>query len=297
MDKLGCRRAFVAVVEAGSFSEAARRMGVSKVMVSRQVGQLEIDLGVRLLNRTTRRVNATTTGQAYYERCQLILADLDELDAAVHSQTMEPKGELRVTAPISFAELHLMQPVSDFSNRYPHVRLDLVLSDRFSDLVDERFDLAIRIGNLEDSTLVARKLGTTSMLVCASPGYLDQRGEPSSPEEMTDHLCVVDSNNPAGARLKFHQEGHETVIDVPSKVMVNSARAARELTMLGAGIGYLPSFAIAGDLDAGRLQRLLPDHQSRPLEIFAVYPHRRHLSTKVRLFIEHLAEHCGTHFD
>lgn len=292
MDKLGCMRAFVAVVEAGGFSEAARRMGVSKAMISKQVAQLEADLDVRLLHRTTRRVNATSTGLAYFEQCRPLLAEFEELDAAMHSSIAEPKGELRVTAPISFAELHLMRPVSDFSKRYPEVQLNLILSDRFVDLVDERIDVAIRIGDLEDSSLVARKLGTTSLLACAAPAYLDSHGAPISPKELADHLFVVDSNHPTGTRLTFHDAGNDITIDVPSKVVVNSARAARELALLGAGICYLPSFAIADDIAQGRLQRLLSDHKSTPLGIYAVYPHRRHLSTKVRLFIEHLAEHC-----
>lgn len=292
MDKLGCMRAFVAVVEAGGFSEAARRMDVSKAMISKQVAKLETDLGVRLLHRTTRRVNATSTGRAYFAQCQPLLAELDELDAAIHANTAEPKGELRVAAPISFAELHLMRPVSDFSHRYPEVRLNLILSDRFVDLVDERIDVAIRIGDLEDSSLVARKLGTTSLLACAAPAYLEGHGEPTNPQQLADHLCVVDSNHPTGTRLTLRDGDNDITIDVPAKVVVNSARAARELALLGAGICYLPSFAIADDIAQGRLRRLLSDHKSTPLGIYAVYPHRRHLSAKVRLFIEHLAEHC-----
>ena len=179
MDKLGNMRSFVTVVEVGGFLEAVRRMGVSKAMVSKQVGQLEADLGVRLLHRTTRRVSTTSSGQAYFEQCRPLLVELDELDAAMHSNTVEPKGELWMTAPISFAELHLMRAVSGYSGRYPEVRVNLILSDSFVDLVDERIDVAVRIGDLEDSTLVARKLGNMSLIVCAAPGYLDQHGEPN----------------------------------------------------------------------------------------------------------------------
>ncbi|HXK56459.1 MAG: LysR family transcriptional regulator [Gammaproteobacteria bacterium] len=292
MDKLGCMRAFMAVVEAGGFSPAARRMGVSKAMISKQVGQLETELGVRLLHRTTRQVNATGTGQAYFEQCRPLLAELDELDAAIHSNTAEPRGELRVTAPISFAELHLMRALSEFSNRYPEVRLNLILSDRFVDLVDERIDVAVRIGELQDSSLVARKLGRTSLLACAAPAYLDQRGEPTHPLQLSAHSCVVDSNHPTGTLWTFREGNNEITVNVTAKVTVNSARAARELTLLGEGISYLPSFAIADDIAEGRLRRLLPDHESVPLGIYAMYPHRRHLSAKVRLFIDHLAEQC-----
>lgn len=292
MDKLGCMRAFVAVVEAGGFSEAARHMGVSKASVSKQVGQLEADLGARLLHRTTRRVSATSAGQAYFEQCRPLLVELEELDAAMHSNTAEPKGELRVTAPVSFAELHLMRPVSEFSSRFPDVRINLILSDRLVDLVDERIDVAIRIGELKDSSLVARKLGTTSLIACASPRYLDEHGEPTHPQQLSGHLCVIDSNHPAGTRWKFHKAGNDVTVDVAAKMMVNSASAARELVLLGEGISYLPSFAIADDIAKGRLRRLLPDQESMPLGIYAMYPHRRHLSAKVRLFIEHLATHC-----
>lgn len=292
MDKLSCMQTFVAVVESGGFSEAARRVGVSKAMVSKQVGQLENDLGVRLLHRTTRRVNATSAGQAYFEQCRPILTELEELDAAMHSNSSEPKGELRVTAPISFAELHLMRAVSRFSHCYPEVRLNLILSDRFVDLVEERIDVAIRIGELEDSSLVARKLGETSLLACAAPGYLDRHGEPTRPGQLSEHLCVVDSNHPTGSLWTFRKAGKDISVNVTAKVMVNGARAARELTLLGEGISYLPSFAIAEEIAAGRLLRLLPDHESMPLGIYAIYPHRRHLSAKVRLFIDHLSEHC-----
>mgnify|MGYP001819592537 CR=1 FL=1 len=223
MDKLGCMRAFVAVVEAGGFSEAARRMDVSKATISKQVGQLEADLGARLLHRTTRRVSPTSAGQAYFEQCRPLLAELEELDAAMHSTTAEPKGELRVTAPVSFAELHLMRPVSEFSSRFPDVRINLILSDHFVDLVDERIDVAIRIGDLEDSSLVARKLGTTSLVACASPGYLDEHGEPTHPQQLSDHLCVIDSNHPAGTRWTFHEVGNDVTVDVAAKVVVNSA--------------------------------------------------------------------------
>ena len=286
-------RAFVAVVEAGGFSAAARRTGVSKAMVSKQVGKLETDLGIRLLHRTTRRVNATSTGQAYFEQCRPLVEEVDELDTAMHSNTAEPMGALRVTAPVSFAELHLMRTVSDFSGRYPKVRVDLILSDSFVDLVDERIDMVVRIGALEDSTLVARKLGNMSLLVCAAPGYLDKHGEPTHPEQLANHLCVVDSNHPTGTRWTLGDTGNAATVDVKAKALVNSVRAARALALLGNGIRYLPSFAIADDIAKGRLQRLLPDHESVPLGIYAIYPHRRHLSAKVRLFIEHLTEHCN----
>lgn len=292
MDKLGCMRAFVAVVEAGGFSEAARRTGVSKALISKQVAQLEADLGIRLLHRTTRRVSATSSGQAYFEQCRPLLIELEELDASIHANTAVPRGELRVTAPVSFAELHLMSAVAEFSRRYPQVRVNLVLSDRFVDLVEERIDVAIRIGDLADSSLVARRLGSTSLLACASPQYLARHGEPDRPEQLAGRACVVDSNHPAGTRWAFGSGGEAVVVDVSTRILVNSARAARELVLAGQGIGYLPSFAVSDDIAEGGLTRLFPGFEPEPLGIFALYPHRRHLSAKVRLFIETAVELC-----
>lgn len=292
MDKLACMRAFVAVVEAGGFSQAARCTGVSKALISKQVARLEEELGVRLLHRTTRRVSATSSGQAYFEQCRPLLMELDELDASIHSDTAEPRGDLRVTAPISFAEIRLMSAVAEFSRRYPEVRLNLVLSDRFVDLVEERIDVAIRIGDLEDSSMVARRLGSTAMLVCASPEYLARRGEPKEPDQLAEHTCVVDSNHPDGSLWTLGSDDHGVTVDAPTRILVNSARAVRELVLAGQGISYLPSFAVSDDITEGRLKRLLPAFEQKPLGIFALYPHRRHLSAKVRLFIETAVEHC-----
>jgi DNA-binding transcriptional LysR family regulator len=219
--------------------------------------------------------------------------ELEELDASMRSNTADPRGELRVTAPISFAEIRMMSAVAEFSRRYPNVRLNLVLSDRFVDLVEERIDVAIRIGDLEDSSLVARRLGSTSMLVCASPGYLARRGEPEQPAQLAEHACVVDSNHPAGTRWKLGSGNGVVTVDVPTRILVNSARGARELVLAGQGISYLPSFAVSDDIAAGKLKRLFPGFEQKPLGIFALYPHRRHLSAKVRLFIETAVELCG----
>jgi DNA-binding transcriptional LysR family regulator len=291
MDKLACMRAFVAVVEAGGFSQAARRIGVSKGLVSRQVGQLEENLGVRLLHRTTRRVSATSSGQSYFEQCRPLLAELNELDAAVQSGNASPSGELRVTAPLSFAELHLMSTVSAFSRRFPEVRLHLDLTDRFVDLVEERIDLAIRIGRLRESSLVARKLGSMSMLVCASPDYLGEYGQPGQPDQLAEHACVVDSNYPGGTRWTLGSGENSITTEITAGILVNSARAARELILRGHGIAYLPSFAVADDIAQGRLRHLLPEYPSEPIGIYAVYQHRKHLSAKIRSFIDTAIEH------
>ncbi len=292
MDKLTCMRAFVAVVEAGGFSEAARRFGVSKALLSKQVRQLEEHLGVRLLHRTTRLVAATSSGQGYYEQCRPLLAELDDLDAAVQSDHLAPRGELRVTAPISFAELYLMSAVAEFSRRFPEVRLSLDLSDRFVDLIEERIDVAIRIGTLHDSSLVARRLGSTALVACASPDYLAAHGRPERPEQLARHVCIIDSNHPEGTRLTLGSGEDAVLVELDPRIRVNSARAVRELLVAGQGVGFLPSFAVAEDIGQGRLVHLLRDLPCPRLGIFAVYPHRKHLSAKVGLFIDTAVAHC-----
>jgi DNA-binding transcriptional LysR family regulator len=296
MDKFACMQAFVAVVEAEGFSEAARRLGVSKALISKQVAQLEDHLAVRLLHRTTRQVRATSVGQAYYEQSRLLLAELDDLEDAVQTTNAKPKGELRVTAPITFAELHLMPVVSEFSRRFPEVRLNAILTDRYVDLVEERIDVAIRIGTLTDSSLVARKLGDTAMVVCASPEFLAQYGEPTLPQLLAEYDCVVDSNYAGGTHWTIGIGKQAFTTEVASRLMVNSARAARDLVLTGHGIGFLPTFVVADDIANGRLKGLLSNYPTEALGIYAVYPHRKHLSIKVRLFIDAAIEYCVSAF-
>ena len=291
MNKLACIRAFVTVVEGGGFSEAARRMGVSKALISKQVGQLEVNLGLRLLHRTTRKVTPTSSGQAYFDQCGPLLAEFDELDSAMRLSSTNPAGELHVAAPVTFAEMHLMPVVSRYSSRYPDVIVKLDLTDRFVDLVEDRIDVAIRIGELSDSSLVARKLGEVSMQLCASTEYLAEHGEPVEPEQLADHTCVLDSNYPGGNHWQMESKNKPVSVEVKPRLIVNSARAGRELVKAGHGIAFLPSFAIADEINKGRVQRLLPEYASKPIGIYAVYQHRKHLSAKIRLFIEEMNEH------
>ena len=291
MDKLACMRAFVTVVEGGGFSEAARRMGVSKALISKQVGQLEENLDLRLLHRTTRKVTPTSSGQAYFDQCRPLLAEFDELDSAMRLSSTSPAGELHVAAPVTFAEMHLMPVVSWYSSSYPDVTVKLDLTDRFIDLVEERIDVAIRIGELSDSSLVARKLGEVSMQLCASAEYLAEHGEPVEPGQLAGHSCVLDSNYPGGYHWQLGRKNTPVSIEVNPRLIVNSARAGRELVRAGHGIAFLPSFAIADDINKGQIKRLLPDYASEPIGIYAVYQHRKHLSAKIRLFIEAMNEY------
>jgi len=296
MDKLACMRAFVNVVEAGGFSEAARRMGVSKAMVSKQISQLEENLDVRLLHRSTRRVSATSTGQAYFERCRPLLNEFDELDQAMQFNNSNPRGELRIEAPVTFSELHLMSVISAFSRRYPEIKLNIDLTDHVVDLIEERIDVAIRIGALADSSLVARKLGDISMIVCATPAFLRKHGEPSRPQQLSDYECVVDSNYPGGKQWTLGSGKKTSTVEVNPSLTVNSARAARELVLAGHGICLLPSFIVSEDLRKGKLKRLFANYSCEPVGFYAVYPNRKHLSSKVRLFIDATTEHFSSGF-
>jgi DNA-binding transcriptional LysR family regulator len=293
MDRLESMRALVAVIEAEGFSAAARKSGRSKALLSKQVAQLEEGLGVRLLNRTTRQVSATAVGQAYYERALPLLAEFDELEARTRDAHAKPSGRLRVSAPVSFSELHLMAPLAEFSAAYPAVEVELSLSDRNVDLINEGFDLALRIGELADSSLVARPLAPIRVLACASPDWLSENGLPTCPADLQQMRCVLDGNREQPRRWAFERDGDDVMVEVGGALTVNSAVAVRELLLGGAGIGLCPSFVVGDDLRAGRLQQVLPAWSLPSIELYAIYPHRRHLSTKVRLFVDALRAHFG----
>ncbi len=292
MDKLNCMRAFISVVESGGFSESARRLGVSKALISKQINQLEESLNVRLLHRTTRKVSPTSSGQAYFEQCRPILNELDELDAFLQASDESLKGEIRIAAPITYAEMHLIPIISLYARQNPEVTIKLDLTDRFVNLVEERIDLAIRIGDLEESSLVSRRIGEIRMLLCASPAYIQQHGSPTSIESLTEHSCVLDSNYPQGNDWLLISDDNSQTVKVQNQIEVNNARAACDLVIDGSGIGYLPSFVVEENIQQGKLVQVLENYSSSAIAINAVYLHRKHLSPKVRrlmdLFIEKL---------
>jgi DNA-binding transcriptional LysR family regulator len=294
MDKLNCMRAFVSVVESGGFSESARRLGVSKALISKQINQLEESLNVRLLHRTTRKVSPTSSGQAYFEQCRPILNELDELDAFLQTTNESIKGEIKIAAPTTYAEIHLIPIISLYARLNPEVTVKLDLTDRFVNLVEERIDLAIRIGDLEESSLVSRRIGEIRMLLCASPAYIAQHGSPNSIGALTEHNCVLDSNYPEGNHWRFISGDTVETIRIHDQIQVNNARAACDMVINGNGIGYLPSFVVEDKLKQGNLVQILKNYTSPPIAIHAVYLHRKHLSPKVRrlmdLLIEQLSE-------
>ncbi|MBF9031602.1 LysR family transcriptional regulator [Rhodobacterales bacterium HKCCE3408] len=289
MDLIDGMRTFAAVVEAGSFTAAGDRLGMSKKLASKYVAELESRLRVQLLRRTTRSLSLTNAGSRYYPRCVAVLEEIDALGAEIREGETGLSGLLRVSAPVTFGELFLQDALADFREDNPDLVIDLRLNDRFVDLAGEGFDLAIRIGVLEDSTLVARKLGETEIVAVASLDYLARAGMPESPADLSRHACLRDSNFRAGQAWAFEIGGTMQRIPVTGGYLVNSATAVRRLALRGAGIALCPDYAVAQDIAAGRLRRVLADFPSPTLGINAVFPDARRLPARTRAALDHLS--------
>jgi DNA-binding transcriptional LysR family regulator len=291
MDRWLAMEAFVRVVESGTFVGAAERLGMSTSSLSRLVADLEQHLGARLLNRTTRRLSLTESGQSYYERCVTLLADLSEAEAIAGQAAAEPRGTIRITCSHGMAEQRVGPAIASFVERHPAVKFDLVVSDRMVDLVEEGFDLAVRVGPVGSDRLVARRLGTMQLLLCAAPSYLERRGTPGSVEELAEHdgLTYAYSSTPRVWRLGG-PDGRVHEVRVAGKLHANSGEALRSAAMAGLGFIYEPDFLLADALRRGQLVRVLPEYAGATGDIWAVYPSRRHLSLKVRLFVDHVAQ-------
>ncbi len=285
-------RTFVAVVEAGSFTAAANRLGIATSAASRRMASLEARLGVQLLQRTTRRINLTDTGRSFYERGARILADLDEAEAAVHQEHGELRGKLRIALPLSFSIGHMSKPIAEFARLYPKVTFDLALNDRCVDLIQEGMDLALRIGHLSDSSLIARRVFDSQTVVCASPAYVEEYGAPKAAEDLRDHHCLVYGNMSDPTRwVGRDSEGFEHSVDVEAVLSATSGDLLSQMAAKGLGIALQPTF-IAGELiKRGELLPLLTDYRWPTMPAYAVYPPTRHLSFRVRTFIDFLAEY------
>ncbi|TFW08514.1 LysR family transcriptional regulator [Oxalobacteraceae bacterium OM1] len=290
MDIVAAMKVFTAVVDAGSFAAAADRLGMSRAMASKSVANLEDHLGTRLLNRTTRRLSLTESGLAFYERSVQILADVEEAQQAAGNMAAEPRGTLRVTMPLSYG-LHRMGPVvAAYTDRYPRVKLGLSLSDRKVDLVEEGYDVAVRIGKLPESGLVARKLGTMHSVVVAAPAYLKRHGRPEVPADLARHACLGYSLASMGDEWRL--QGPDGIVSVRSSgaIKADNGDLLRLAAIAGSGLIFQPWFIVEEDVRAGRLERVLDGYVSEELGIYAVYPSRRHLSAKVRTFVDVLLE-------
>lgn len=289
LDRLLAMNVFVGVVEQGSFARAAERMDMSTSAVSRHVAELEAHLDTRLLNRTTRRTSITESGQAFYERTLQLLADLDEAEAAASSSTATPRGTIRLTCSINFGVPHLAPAIGAFQARYPEVLFDVSASDRFVDLVEEGLDLAIRIGDLGNANLIARKIGQMQLVTCASPAYLKRHGTPKRPEELATHNCLTYEYAPVKNQWRFQDKhGNALKIHIAGSVNANNGEMLAAIASEGVGIAHEPDFIVNPRIDAGLLVPILLKYQPLPLSIYAVYPSRRHLSAKVRAFVDFL---------
>ncbi|MEE8189064.1 MAG: LysR family transcriptional regulator [Kiloniellales bacterium] len=294
MERLDAMAVFARVVEAESFSQAARELGLSKSAVSKQVSRLEEALGVRLLNRTTRRLSLTEAGAAYYEGCQRVVAEAEAAEQAVTQLAAAPRGRLRVNAPMSFGVRRVGPALPDFMARYPELSVEMTLNDRFVDLVEEGFDVGVRIAKLEDSSLIARRLAPNRRVLCAAPAYMAERGQPAALDDLQDRECLLYSYQTAGDVWRLCGPGGERRLRVTGRLRINNGDALLAAAIGGLGIAFLPTFICGEDLRAGRLVHILPEW-SEPADtaVYAVYPAARHLSPKVRVFVDFLAERFG----
>ncbi len=297
MDTFSGMRLLTEVVEGGSFSAAARSLGLAPSSVARGIGTLEDDLGVRLLNRTTRKLSLTEAGRLYHERSKRILAEIDDARLSVTQLEAEPRGLLRLSVPVTFGRLHVAPALPEFLASYPALRIDLCLTDAFVDLVEEGVDLAVRIGELQDSSLIARRLAPNIRVVCGSPGYFAKFGVPTAPADLSRHNCLVykRQSNRALWRLRDREQTYE--VEVRGSLWANNADALHTAALAGVGLAILPTWMVGQDVRRGTLQVVFAGYQVSPsaldTSIHAVFPYARRLSPKVRALVDFLANRFG----
>lgn len=294
MDKLDAMAAFTRVVAKGSYAEAGRELGVTRSAVSKAVMELEQILGVRLLDRTTRRVSPTEAGRAYHERCLDVLAQIEETELQVSRLNDEPRGTLRINAPMSFGMRYLGDAVAELSAAHPDLKVELILNDRFIDPLEEGVDVTVRIGTLADSSLIARKLAPARRVLIAAPGYIAQHGRPKSPGDLANHRCLAYGQSTVTSLRWQLTRGEETItVPVASQLCSNNGEILRAAALAGNGIAKLPTFIVGPDIREGRLEVLMPDYPPTELGIYALYAPNRYLAAKTRVLIDHLAQRFG----
>jgi len=287
MDTLDGIRTVVAVVETGSFTAASERLGISKALASKYVGEVESRLGIRLFNRSTRRLAITESGKNYYERALPLLEEFETLVDNVAEEQTSPQGLLRISMPVTFGEMSLSPLIPKFLELYPDIQVELHLSDKMIDMLEEGIDVVIRIGGVDDSNLIARQINSYPLVLCASPEYIEQNGRPTKAEELSQHHCIIDSNFRVGKQWPMlTPKGVTETIKVNSRVAANSPRSVKEIALAAGGIGLIPKFIVEDTFADGRLEELLPDHSSLEFGLFAIYPHRQYLPRKVKCFID-----------
>lgn len=294
MDPLNSMDLFVDVVAAGSFSEAGRRRGLAASSVTRSINALEDELGVRLLNRTTRRLSLTEAGRLYHERSRRIIADVEDARLSVTQLEAAPRGTLRMNIPVAFGRLHVAPGLPEFLDRYPEVQIDLDMTDAFVDLVEEGVDLAIRIGELQDSSLIARRLAPNNRVICASPDYLHRAGGPATPDDLRSHNCLIYKRQPSRAVWRLRNAEGTVEIEVRGSLRTNNTDTLHTAALAGLGLTVLPSWMVGPDIHRGALENIFPHYQVSPAaldtSIYAVFSYNRHLSPKVRAMVDFLAE-------
>lgn len=289
-NKLNSIEVFLKVAKLESFSEAAKQLGLSKAMVSKHVTNLENSLGVRLLNRTTRQLGLTEAGMAYRVRIREIMDDMTETELSITQLSSEPQGTLRIMAPTSFGSFHLARAIADYRKIYTKVGIEAVLTEREPDIIEDGLDMVIKVGVLEDSSLVARKIADAHMSICASESYLEEHGLPLTPEDLFDHNCLIYSGRQPMGEWRFTVNGKIKKLRVKGDVRSNVGDALRIAAIQGCGLVQLPRYMTGLDLKSGRLKAVLEAYAPAPRPIHAIYPHRQHLSAKVRTFVEFLYE-------
>lgn len=294
MDKLTGMAVFAKVAEKSNFTAAARDLGLSKSAVSKQIQRLEDRLGVRLLNRTTRKLHLTESGQAFYERARRVVEEAEEAEFAVSRLHTEPRGTLRINAPMTFGLRHLAPWLPDFIKQYPDLGIDIAFNDRQVDLIEDGFDVGIRIADLTDSSLIARKLSPCRMAVVASPDYWNKNGRPAYPSELADHECLLYQHLKTGGEWRF--DGPDGPINVPvqGRLRSDNGDALLEMTKAGLGVYLCPTFMSGESISSGELEPVLNQFVRSNISVYAIWPHNRHLSAKVRTFVDFLIDRYGT---
>lgn len=285
MDKLRAMQIFVKIVDAGSMAAAADALGISGPAVVRSLAALERTVGARLLNRTTRRSSLSDEGREYYERCKRVLAEVEEADASLSARRIEPRGRLRLTAPVTYGRMHVAPVVAEFATKYPAVEIELLLLDRVVELVEEGIDAAIRIGHLTESTLVALKLGETGRITCAAPAYLRRAGTPKVPDDLLGHRTIHFSGLSTSPEWQFGPKGR-TPISIRPFLRTNHVDAALDACLRGLGCAQFLGYQVRQLLEAGKLRLVLAEFSPPPVPIQLVYPHARLLSSNVRAFVD-----------
>ena len=286
MDRLMSMRVFSAVAKNRSFSIAAKKLSISKAMVSKHIKSLENSLSVRLFNRTTRKLNLTDAGSSYYEKVNIILSEIDETESAISQLNSEPKGKLKVMAQPSFGAFHLSRALSLYLKKYTEVTVNLELSHRIPDLVEENIDLAFHVGELNDSMYVSRRIASARRVICASPEYIKKIGMPKKPEDLLNHNCLIYMPRNDMGKWEFLDKGKRKKIKVTGDIQCNSGDALRVASIQSRGITQLPTYMVGLDIQAGRLQALLEDFEPEKQPIYAIYNHRKYISAKIKTFID-----------